>query len=120
MVEGKATPRWRVLILLGILVVVAVGFIRVYYGGEIGMRIVAKDSFSFKDTIVNLDDLLGQPRIVVATQHPAVKKQLERMGIVETDEQVQERVRREIEEESKRMMQDIEKETKRLQRELGF
>jgi hypothetical protein len=123
--------RWRSLILLVILVVIAVGFLRVYYGGGIGMRIVAKHSFSFKDTIVNLDNVLGQPRIIVAAKHPAVKRQLEEMGIIETDEQIQKRVREEIEveskrimreaeAESKRMMREIEKETKRLQRELGY
>ncbi len=108
------------LIGLAIVVIIAAGFFRIYYGGGIRVRVVAKHSFSFKDTVVNLDDIFGMPRIAVATKHPAVKKQLEEMGITETDEQVQERIRREIEEESKRMMRDIEEETKRLQRETGF
>jgi len=88
---------------------VAFGFLRVYYGGKYGTHVVLKESFSFKDTIVNLDDLLGRPRIVVASEHPAVKKQLEEMGLIETDEQAQERIQ-----------EDIERKTKEFQRNLGF
>ena len=118
--ENKAMPRRTTVIIAAVLLAIIGGFLRIYYGGGIGIRIVAKHSFSFKDTIVNLDNLFGQPRIVIATKHPAVKRQLEEMGIIETDEQVEEQVRREIEEESKQMMREIEEETKRLQRELGF
>ena len=96
-------------ILIGLLLVIIAGFFRVYYGGGIGIRVVSKHSFSFKDTIVNLDDIIGQPRIVVAARHPAVKRQLEEMGIIQTDKQIEQRIRKEIEEE-----------TKRLRRELGF
>lgn len=72
----------------GVVVLLAAGLCRVYYGGGIGLRIVYKHSFSFKDTIVNLDDLIGQPRLVIAAQHPAVKQQLEEMGLIQSDEQV--------------------------------
>ncbi len=37
------------------------GFFRVYYGGGNGFKIVPKYSFGYHDTIVNLDDILGQP-----------------------------------------------------------
>lgn len=87
---------------------ITIGFIRIYYGGGIDTRFVLKDSFSFKDTIVNLDDLLGQPRIVVATKHPAVKKQLERMGIIETDEAVKQRLQREIETDIEHIRREIQ------------
>lgn len=105
------------LILIGITFCIFIGFLRIYYGGNIGLRIIAKQSFSFKDTIVNLDDLLGQPRIVIASQHPAVKRQLEDMGIIETDEQVQERIRIEIERETQKVMQEYKREIERIQRQ---
>lgn len=88
---------------------VAFGFLRVYYGGKYSTRVVLKESFSLKDSIVNLDDLLGRPRLVVASEHPAVKKQLEEMGLIETDEQAQERIQK-----------DIERRSKEIQRNLGF
>lgn len=121
--DKEIVPRtnWlSVLVVLGIIIFVAAGFLRIYYGGGLGFKIVTKHSFSFKDTIVNLDDLLGKPRILVAAEHPAVKRQLEDMGVFETDEQVQKRLEQEIELKSKQMMRDYEKEMKRLQRQLGY
>jgi hypothetical protein len=69
------------------------GFFRVYYGKDIGFKIVSKYSFGYHDTIVNLDDILGQPRIVVAIQHPEVKRQLEEMGLIDTDKKALEKLR---------------------------
>ena len=100
----------RLIILIAVALLIAVGGFRVYYGGDFGFKIVAKNSYSFTDTIVNLDDLIGQPRIVVATQHAAVKRQLEEMGFIETDEQIQERVEQEIEAKQKEMMREYENE----------
>jgi len=94
----------KLLIFLLLVLVIFWGTIRIYYGGEIGMRVVLKASFSFKDTIVNLDDIFGQPRIVVATQHPAVKKQLEEMGIIETDDQGFDRTMEKLQNETERLM----------------
>lgn len=69
-------------VVLGIALLLLMSFCRVYYGGGIGLRVVFKHSPSFKDTIVNLDDLIGQPYIVVMSNHPAVARQLEEMGII--------------------------------------
>jgi hypothetical protein len=115
----------KILLILSILPILIIfialaGSYRVYYGAGVGTRVVEKDSFSFKDTIVNLDDLLGQPRIVVATGHPAVKRQLEQMGIIETDRQVQNRVRREISEEAMRIQNQMIEDAKRIRNEAGF
>jgi zinc-ribbon domain len=74
-----------------ILVIVIAGFVRIYYGNPLGLRFTVKNSFSFKDSVVNMADLIGQPRSLVATEHPAVKRQLEEAGIIETDEQAKQR-----------------------------
>ncbi len=68
------------------------GFFRVYYGGSIGFKIVPKYSFGYHDTIVNLDDILRQSRVVVAIQHPEVKRQLEEMGLVDSDKKALEKL----------------------------
>ncbi len=73
--------------LVVILVVVFGGFVRVYYGEPLGFKIMLKDGFSFNDTFVDLTEITGQPRIVVASQHPQVKRQLEQMNIIDTDEE---------------------------------
>lgn len=74
----------KVLLILTLLVVVIAGKLRIYYGGGMGFKLVAKKSFSFKDTIVNMDDIFGMPLIAVESLHPAVRRQLEDMGIIET------------------------------------
>jgi len=101
------------IILLLILITIIIGYIRIYYGGGIVIRIVAKDSFSFKDTIVNLDDIFGMPRIAVAINHPAVKRQLEKMKIIKTDKQIEENIKQELELET---MKEYEK----LRKQFGF
>lgn len=83
---------WFLYIYIAVVIVILTASFRVYYGGNIGLKIVIKKSFSFKDNIVNLDDIFGQPRIAVAINHPAVKQQLEDMGIIETDEKVKEKI----------------------------
>lgn len=109
----------RLIALVVVAIFIAVGGFRIYYGGGIGFKIVAKNSYSFKDTIVNLDDLLGQPRIVVALQHPAVKRQLEEMGIIETDEQIKAKVEQEIEAKQKEAMREYENKMREIQRRFG-
>lgn len=70
-----------------ITLVLLIGFGRIYYGGGFGIQFTFKSAFSFKDTIVNLDEIIGMPRFVVAMNHPSVKKQLEEKGWIKTDEE---------------------------------
>jgi len=98
--------------LIVIIVVVAVVMLasfRIYYGSGIGLRIVLKNGPAFKDTLVNVDDMRIIPRITLASNHPAVKRQLEKMGIFENDAKVKERIRG-----------TLKKDLKQLLRELGF
>lgn len=88
--------------LLGVAIVVLVifcGLFRVYIGGGVGLRVLLKDGFSFNDTIVNLNDIFGMPRVAVAAQHPAVKRQMERMGWIRSDEDIMQEEKRRIERE---------------------
>jgi len=49
-----------------------------------------------------MDDLSAMPRFAMAAQHPAVKRQLEEMGVIETDEQVRTRLTKVIENKNRR------------------
>ena len=96
-------------IIVVIAAIVAVVSLRIYYGSGVGFRVVFKNGPAFKDTIVNVDDMRIMPRITLASNHPAVKRQLEKMGIFENDAKVKAQIRN--------MMK---KDLKQLLRELGF
>ncbi len=104
------------------LVAIAVIFsiVRVYHGDTIGVTVVAKPSPSFTDTLVNLDDILAMPRIAVAAQHPSVKRQLEEMGIIKTDKQVQEETRQKVQAEMEAATRKAEEEQRRLMKRMGY
>lgn len=102
--KNKKLPNWVLPVLLVFSIILMCGFLRIYYGGGIGIKIVPKQSFSFKDTIVNLDEIFGMPRIVVASKHPAVKRQLEKMGLAKTDEEVENEALKKLKEEINKMV----------------
>ena len=78
-------------------IAICVGFCRFYYGSPFGgIHFELKESFSYKDTVVNVDNLIGMPRIALAAAHPAVMRQLQEMGVLETEEQVKARIQKEI------------------------
>ena len=106
--SNTSSSKWIKASIFGLIIFITLGEIRIYTGGDIGLKIVTKRSFSFTDTFANLDDILGKPRFVVASEHPAVKRQLEEMGILETDEQVQKRVEADMQVKMDATMRDIQ------------
>jgi hypothetical protein len=94
------------LIIAGIVLLMLL-FGRVYYGEGV-FRVTFKLAPGFTDTFVNLSEIMNTPRLAVAIKHPEVKRQLEQMGAIETDEQTQERVQREFEEERERKTASLE------------
>lgn len=99
---------------------ITAGLIRIYVGSSIGFQVVLKESFSYKDTYVCLDDIFGMPRIAVASKHPAVKRQLEQMRIIRTDNQVKTEVRAEFQKEWNDAMEKAKEEAKELMEELDY
>src|SRR5688572_14446721 len=79
----------EVVLLLTLLVLI--GLIRVYYGGSEGLMVVWKGDFSFKDTFVNLSEILDQPKESLVSDHPSVYWQLLGMEVLD-DTQDQSRV----------------------------
>jgi hypothetical protein len=68
-------------IVLGVILLVIVGFVRIYVGGNEGFMMVWKGEFNYNDTLVNLDDIEKMSHDEIAKTHPAVLYQLEEMGI---------------------------------------
>jgi len=97
----------RYVIIGGAVVIILVLLLRVYYGGGVGLRIVFKGGPAFKDTVVNVDDMRVIPRIALASNHPAVKRQLEKMGIFEDDALARERIKGEMTKDLKKLLRDI-------------
>lgn len=84
-----------------------------------GVEIVTKNSFSFTDTLVNLDDeVLGQPRILVQSKHPAVYRQLVEMKYLESDDAVKSRLENDMKRKQNEIMEQLTKDTQKLMRTL--
>lgn len=95
-------------ILFCLIVFLCFGLFRVYHGGNIGLKFVTKNSFSFTDTFVNLDDdILGQPKILVKSKHPAVFRQLVEMKYLESDEDAKSRLENEMKRKQDEIMEQI-------------
>lgn len=77
-----STARTSEILLVTILLVI-IGFTRVYYGGPDGLMVVWKGEFGFKDTIVDLANFYAIPHNVALAEHPNVLYQLEEMGLVD-------------------------------------
>jgi|GEM_PF-4998915 len=99
--------KYRKEIILAVIVIVAVLLLRVYYGGGVGVRVVLKNGPAFRDTVVNVDDMRVMPRITLASNHPAVKRQLEKMGVFEEDAKARERIKDEMTKDLKQLLRDI-------------
>jgi hypothetical protein len=69
-------------ITLIVLLLVLAGFTRVYYGGVSGPMFVWKSEFGFKDTLVNVADVMKLPPTELLREHSQVVDQLEEMGVV--------------------------------------
>lgn len=114
MFKLQITTTTKVLLAVLFLVLfLASGAVRVYYGAGMRPRIVFKKSWSLKDTVVCLDDILPMPRFSLATLHPAVKTQLEEMNVILTDAEVEARIEREIEQKMQEYQQKLERELER-------
>lgn len=81
-------------ILLIAVLLVIIGFTRVYYGGADGLMVVWKGEFGYNDTFVNLDDFYKIPHAEAAKEHPGVLFQLEGMGLVDPFEQTPKKPRK--------------------------
>lgn len=74
---------------------------------EKGTALVRKVHFTFSETFVSLDAIIGQPLIVVKAAHPLAVKALQRDGYIETDEAFQKRIESEAQEQFEKNQRDF-------------
>jgi len=96
------------LLIVGIIILMAAIFFSGKYhfvhGKDNPLLIIPKISFSLKETYINLDEITGMPNIMAKMKYPLAVRALQKEGILETDEQINERVKKEIEKTQKDLM----------------
>jgi hypothetical protein len=77
MVSNRASE----IILVAVLLLL-MGFVRVYFGNGHTLMVVWKGVFTYQDTFVNLDKYMGMPREELRDKHPSVATQMAEMYLV--------------------------------------
>jgi len=85
-----------------------------------GTVFVRKVSWSFGETFVNLDAIQGTPYLVAKARWPLAVAALQRDGYLETEEQFQARVKREVEAEMQRAAEEQQRQLDQTMRALGY
>src|SRR5271170_4393896 len=73
-------------ICLLVTLILMIGLIRVYYGGDQGLMVVWKGEFSYKDTLVSVAEFQKMPKQQLLSQHRSVYWQLVSMDVLEVPE----------------------------------
>ena len=61
------------------------GNIHIIRGGNVGSKIVSRDSFGFNEMFINVDEITGMPRFSAQSRFPIGCRVLKREGIIESD-----------------------------------
>ena len=104
--KGDAAGKLILAIVLcaGFLLVVF-GRIHIITGRYLDMpRIVLKESFGFSETFVNMDAILAMPQLAAISRYPLSVRVLQRERLIESNDEFQERARRDTEKELDRIM----------------
>jgi len=80
--------RFSELALLGVLVLL-LALVRIYYGGDRGLMVVWKGEPTFKDTLVDLPQMMSMPADAIKREHPSVHWQLVAMDILDENVELQ-------------------------------
>ena len=70
-------------VLVIIILAFLLGLVRIFVGDGLGLMVVWKGEFTYRDTVVNLDKVLKMSRDEMAKEHPEVLGQLEEMFIID-------------------------------------
>lgn len=109
--QKPATPWYMVrlnfavsLALLAALLFLLSGFFRIFHGRNMSPVFAFKGGYSFKDTVVNIDDITSMPAFAAQAQHPAAVRQAQELGILESEAARERRIQDEVD----AKMQDIQ------------
>jgi len=84
-----------------------------------GKKITSRESFGFSETFINVDKITGMPWISAKSQYPLGCLILAREGIIESDAQLKNRTRREVQQEIDDAMQNAQEEYDKILKNLG-
>ena len=119
--ELKMQKKWYerssiTLCIAAFLILIGFGFIHIITGiaSPLGLPIdiALKDSFGYSETFVNADKVTGMPWIAAKSQYPLGCKVLQRKHYIESDDEFEERVKKETQEELKRLKSNLNKNLK--------
>jgi hypothetical protein len=113
-------PRIGAAVAIGVLIF-GVIFLGKYHivQSEHGTRIIPKVHFSFSETVVSLETITTIPYIKAKSQHPLAVRALQREGIIETEEEMDARVQREVDEKMQEAEAEAQRRMEEAQREMN-
>jgi len=98
-------------------ILIFLGNFHIVRGSAIGWRLIPRMSFGFREMIVDVDEITGMPHIVATSRYPLGCKVLQREGIIESEDQMKDRVREDLEREMEDAKRKVERDMRRLMAE---
>jgi hypothetical protein len=98
-----------ILVLFIMILIAAYGKIHIIYGSKIETMILPKESFSLSETFVNFDVLCQMPLFVAKIKYPLTIMKLQEEGFLETENEREARIHREIQSEEEKVQERNEK-----------
>jgi predicted nucleic acid-binding Zn ribbon protein len=98
---------------LAFVLVLVAGNFHVLTGKDVGLSLVLRESFGYSEIFVDADTITGMPWIAAKARYPLGCRLLQRKGIIESDEQMAQRLRdaaqQRMEEAQKRVQEVLQK-----------
>jgi len=99
----KRRKKWRgklcaaAVLIAAAVVIVGLGFVHVISGSNLpSHRVILKDSFGYSETFINIDKITGMPWVFAKAKYPIGCKVLQDKGHIETDEEFEQRIKRQF------------------------
>lgn len=106
-------------IIVSCVTVAFLGMVHLVNGSDYkGPTIVRKASFGFSETFINMDQITGMPMLAARMQYPLSIRALQRVGVIETDEQMARRATQELEAGLAKAKQEMDAVFRKSQEEL--
>jgi len=98
------------IILIAVLCLLALGNIHIITGSNLVFpKIAMRQSFGFSETFINVDKITGMPWISAVSRYPLGVKVLQREGIIESEEERENRIKKKFDEEWDEIIKDTQK-----------
>ncbi len=115
--KGRIRKYVTICFLISLLIVIFfVATTHIIVGKRIGFMIVTRANPGFGEFVINMDEIISMPKMFAVSRYPIGFKVLQREGLIESDEEFRERIKRETQNEIEESLEKIERE--RAEREL--